>query len=1113
MDLSKLELAKLGPNLNRVVDGQVSHGLNLVLQLKNPAEMPLVLAKIRQAQRKIDSGLGELNFVHFARFLPTYDNTAIQVITEFDGPLAPYVLDFVIEIGDIFDMLLEATIGTGLIVPVAKHPAEFLAFVAKHNTVTVPGLGGVPDWPLYAAYPDVTLVDVVGPRNDLPIPKSDRWTTLVDRDDVQGNILKGFNAERVRHFVLTVLDAAKARAWLAGRATSATGSAVSVPKVTSFQHWVAGAKPKLMLNIGWTFAGMISLGIRNTWCDPFPKPFKQGALQRAKDNFDVDNNDPANWWLGGPHAAPSTHVMVSLYQAPGCKPEFDLAAAALAASLPSGGLQLLAEHDATSRDGRSWFGYIDSIANPRVAVPCPATGQRDEDLQPAATPGEFILGAKHKNIYGGYSSLGNLPEALATNGSFCAVRVLAQDTTLFTQTLSTEAHRLGVAPKWLAAKLMGRWFEGAPLSLNSASPTTNPAENRRNDFDYAPSYEYPGVPDDHFGQRCPVGAHIRRNNPRTSRVAGARYSRRLMRRGMHYETTNADGNLEVGLFGMFMCADLERQFEFIQRQWINGDRFAAGLSGTRDPLIGTPSTEGHRFVIPMAAGPSLEVRLPQLVQTRGSMYLFMPGLEALRKLDQFATSDPQVPAPPVVAVKLDSPAKPRDERDDDLRLNPYVVVVGFVSRFQAALAAIGATVTDAEIISIASVVVGSPIAPDAALGSSRTGLVFNPRRRDFQADPYPVFATFRQREPVHYSPLFNGWFVFGYDDVLAVCTDDVSYSAAEIGTAEVRGLFTLDDPEHAEVRKRVVLAWKQGASKAEIYVQNSVAKTLKAIDGLECFDLVDDFAIPLPRDVYFDILGNTGIAARERQELDELARRVMKHHDHTMDDLERFDGMVAAVELGMRLGLMLIEALEPKSPFAGTFLAYLAKQVDWLVGPFNPKIAVLTLLNLTVAGYMSVEFLLATGVRRLLLDDAKFWRMLKRDPASVDRLLQEMRRTSHALSVVDRFAKQDVTLSGVKIPKGSRVFGVLASANRDEHVYGADAEVFNPDRAYPPPHLGLGAGAHECMGRALENMITAPALRELAKRIPGLRLESNAQPTWFENFYFRSFDHLKVSMR
>ena len=75
---------------------RVSHALNLVLRLKYPREMPELLLKIQAAQPNIRRALSELNFVHFARFVPTRDNTALQVITEFDGPLEPYVMDFAI---------------------------------------------------------------------------------------------------------------------------------------------------------------------------------------------------------------------------------------------------------------------------------------------------------------------------------------------------------------------------------------------------------------------------------------------------------------------------------------------------------------------------------------------------------------------------------------------------------------------------------------------------------------------------------------------------------------------------------------------------------------------------------------------------------------------------------------------------------------------------------------------------------------------------------------------------------------------------------------------------------------------------------------------------------
>jgi cytochrome P450 len=388
---------------------------------------------------------------------------------------------------------------------------------------------------------------------------------------------------------------------------------------------------------------------------------------------------------------------------------------------------------------------------------------------------------------------------------------------------------------------------------------------------------------------------------------------------------------------------------------------------------------------------------------------------------------------------------------------------------------------------------------------------FDPRRRDFQIDPYPVYAAFRTSEPVHYSPLYQGWFVFRYDDVVSVCDDNDRFSAAALDSTDPRGLFTLDDPEHAQVRALVEGVWCQTAAETPRLAERSIEQTLGALAGREDFDLVDDFARLVPRNVYFDLLGGAGIGAAERAVIDTLARTVMKHHDHLLDEMQRYPGEEAKVKLLQQLGPMLLEAGGSSSRFQGSFLAHLAP----VIGdrhPLNLQVALVTLINLTVAGYMSVEFLLATGIRRLLLDRENLWEKVAQ-PAFLPKALEEMRRTAHALSVVDRFARRDLTIAGVPIPKGARVFGVLASANRDECVFGASAERFDPDRAWPQPHLGLGHGVHDCMGRHFEPLISAPAIAALYAAMPGLRLQSSAEPPWFRNFYFRSFDHLGVTTR
>ena len=141
---------------------------------------------------------------------------------------------------------------------------------------------------------------------------------------------------------------------------------------------------------------------------------------------------------------------------------------------------------------------------------------------------------------------------------------------------------------------MGRWPDGTPLSVSPDGPdpaiSGDPA--RINDFRFA---------DDPDGLRCPVGAHIRRANPRDGAgVGGAMTTRhRIMRRGLPYgprlDPDAGDDGVDRGLVFVCFAADIERQFEFLQRRWLN-DGDVLGLAGDPDPLLGIPRP-GARFKV------------------------------------------------------------------------------------------------------------------------------------------------------------------------------------------------------------------------------------------------------------------------------------------------------------------------------------------------------------------------------------------------------------------------------------------------------------------------------------------------------------------------------------
>ena len=293
------------------------------------------------------------------------------------------------------------------------------------------------------------------------------------------------------------------------------------------------------------------------------------------------------------------------------------------------------------------FGFVDGLSDPRIE----GTWQADRDdgkSSPAnlMKPGEFILGYQSGDgsttpgvpIEPRLDPHGLLPPVsgpgelrdFGRNGTFLVARQLSQDVAEFRRFTAEAA---GVAPSQygtraaeaVAARVVGRWRSGTPLV--DTVPPDDP-----NAFSFG---------SDPHGFGCPIGAHIRRANPRDSlgvdgAAAQASANRhRLMRRGRPYgpplpQGTLEDDGVERGL--MFVClnADIERQFEFIQQNWINNPTFG-GLYAERDPLIGATAPPAHLTIQVNAVCERIE-GLSRFVGVVGGGYFFMPGMSALRYL-------------------------------------------------------------------------------------------------------------------------------------------------------------------------------------------------------------------------------------------------------------------------------------------------------------------------------------------------------------------------------------------------------------------------------------------------------------------------------------------------
>ena len=147
------------------------------------------------------------------------------------------------------------------------------------------------------------------------------------------------------------------------------------------------------------------------------------------------------------------------------------------------------------------------------------------------------------------------------------------------------------------------------------------------------------------GIRCPVGAHIRRVNPRGQPIAGqgqpggSNNAHRLMRRGLPYgptyDPTKPYDGIERGILFYFINANIENQYEFVLRRWVNDSEFAGAVRlhpQSKDPLIGTQDPAESIFVIPQAnGGPPIEVTgLATFVTTKAAAYVFLPSITAIK---------------------------------------------------------------------------------------------------------------------------------------------------------------------------------------------------------------------------------------------------------------------------------------------------------------------------------------------------------------------------------------------------------------------------------------------------------------------------------------------------
>lgn len=439
--------------------------------------------------------------------------------------------------------------------------------------------------------------------------------TALELHDIQGIVLFAYaSLSHARYLSISFDGDARPNPWLA-----------------ELRHEVHGARRDThhheeRVHVAFTHAGLERLGLAGGELKSFPRELRQGMGNPLRAH--VLGDKPEGWEFGAPHQ-PTVHALLLLFAK---TPEGIVAVRdRLVSRLADHGGRIVHEDSAELRQPlHEPFGFRDGIAQPHIAG-SPRARRSHEVEVPA---GEFVLGYPNA-----YQELPPSPKGkdgfdIGKNGSYLVYRKLRQDTSGFWQCMLARAEPAGdpKAATKLAASIVGRWPSGAPLVKY---PDRDPGSSgTTDDFSFAK--------DDPDGAKCPLGAHIRRANPRDMLLPTPAQStqaverHRLLRRGRPYGPPAEATPLaaakpqaaERGLVFLALNASFRRQFEFVQQTWINNPKFGS-LFDERDPLVGTVDAGGQHFSIPGVPARRRLANLQSFVTVRGGGYFFVPSLSAL----------------------------------------------------------------------------------------------------------------------------------------------------------------------------------------------------------------------------------------------------------------------------------------------------------------------------------------------------------------------------------------------------------------------------------------------------------------------------------------------------
>ena len=389
----------------------------------------------------------------------------------------------------------------------------------------------------------------------------------------------------------------------------------------------------------------------------------------------------------------------------------------------------------------------------------------------------------------------------------------------------------------------------------------------------------------------------------------------------------------------------------------------------------------------------------------------------------------------------------------------------------------------------------------------------NPLGPEFLKDPYPFYRRLRENDPVHQSPQVAGsWILTRYRDVVSVLKDPrfargymsqffrMAYGDGPASQTFSRWMVFRDPPVQTKLHALIMKAFTPKFIEAlRPRIQAYVDELLVSLAGRETFDLLEDFAWPLPVLVICDMLG----VPSEEIELFKAWSKVLAR---AVDPVPAPEIQAVADEVVSDMSAYfekLIVARE-KNPVDDLMSGLVHAEIDGERLSRDDLIA--NCILLFAAGHETTVNLIGSGMLALLERPDQLAK-LRGNPMLLPSAVEECLRWDPPVQMTGRAAIEDVEIGGKTIKAGERMFAVLGAANRDPEVF-TDPDTFDITRA-PNRHLSFSSGIHFCVGAQLARAEGQIAIGTLVRRVPRLALVHAEGPRhWRDMMILRGLESL-----